>query len=716
MSWELDTSAWMTKKLIFPPINEQGDQVVDWITTENSGLVKTAAAGKTTYHKRIQDYIERVKPRKDMACCVISALGSYETWGQNVNGDRFPRIMFVEGQHKTYERNGFPYKHHLNKPHLGHKQYGERVTLAEFNDKMDRVELIVWYDLSRDTNLLDDIESGNVGVSMGMKTPYDECTIKGCGNKAKTPRDYCAHAHPEKGLSYGYRMGMILPDGQQIGRWNRYANFFDISRVLIPAWKPGRILEKVASQNQRFWNINPEFMRPSAELAKEAQIKKAEMYKTVPGLDEQKNKKAVEFLNMAQDIQSCEPEIPRGTIHRIAEKAPLKNIISTMLGLGVVPKPKEFQRIVLVKTGQAKLADHFEKIGCVFTDYPEGGCSNPDLIDIAPEFFSEKIACELEPYLKDRSCLRPFLFDRMEKMASQNLLLPKQNLIGRKTEKRNLGSEALKTMAGIGGLFALMRGGITGAPLKYKEKTMMPLLKDIPNAKPGFKIEKTFEKMFGTNPLIKMMVLAAVGKGAITAWQKMNTDKPLTNYDQPLDTPPLVRYNDNYLDDLARRNETPFVKLGGWNPSKIVSMFKGPEARTFGKTFTRAAIGLPAAYMLAGVLQNKMNRDPYAQASEGSIGGFLRKHPGIAATAFTFHPHAIDIAKGLIKKASVASDVKDWAIFGAMEQGNPMTNISGGVVDALLINAVSKAYKAVKNRVNKNRFNQPKFSNHYHRR
>lgn len=713
MNHFIDTNEWMDKRLIFPPINDRGEQVVNWITSEDSGLIKTAAAKKTTYHKRIQDYIEKVKPRKDMACCVISALGSYETWGQNINGDRFPRVMFLEGQHKTYEKVGYPFKHHLNKPDRGHPIYGDRVTLAEFNERMDRVELIVWYDLTKDTSLLNDIESGNVGVSMGMKTPYDMCTITGCGNKAKTQNEYCIHANRETSAAHGYRMGMILPDGQQIGRWNRYAKFFDISRVLIPAWQPGRILEKVASSGQKFWNISPEYMVPSAYLAKSAEAEKqaqldknADMYKTVPSLEQQKSEKAVEFMNMAKGIQSCEPELPSGVLNNMAERHPLKKIISTMLGLGVVPKPKEFQRIVLVKVGKKDLADEFEKQGHIFTDYPASEPKDETLIDVDYNFCSEKVAMVLEPYLKDRSCLRPFLYERLEKIAAQNYLLPQQPLIGQKREKRNLGKEAVKTMAGIGGLYALMRGAITGKPMTAGGKPLIPNLADIPGGHlAGSKVDKTFEKMFGTNPVVKMILLAALGSGAIAAAQKMSEPSILTNYDQPLDTPPLVRYNEDYLNTLKDRNAVPLVKLGAWDPQKIVSTFKGPMARTAGKTLKRAAIGLPAFYMLAGAFEAKRRRDPFAAHSEGSVKKFFREHPGLAATAFTFHPQAIDVAKGFLKKASVGDDVRDWAIFGAMDRMNPTLGITSGVADALLLNAATKAFKAVRRKFKKKNTN-----------
>lgn len=697
----LDHNEWMTKNLIFAPVNEKGEQVVHWITSENKQLIKTAADKKTTYHRKIAEYIENIKPRKDMACCIISALGSYETWGQNINGDRFPRIMFMEGQHKTYEKNGFPYKHHLNKPHLGHPSYGEKVALAEFNTAMDRVELIVWYDLNKDTSLLHDIENGNVGVSMGMKTPYDTCTISGCNNIAKHPDEYCVHSHREKRIPYSYYMGMIFPDGQQIGRWNRYANFFDISRVIIPAWSPGRILEKVASKTN--WNIPEQFRECSAHLAKQA-----DMIKDVPPLQQQINKKTIEFMNQANTIQKIEPELSTELLNNLAQKEDLKKILSTMLGMGIMPKPKEFQRMILVKIGKKDLADELEKNGHIFTDYKPAHIKNADLIEIDYKYCSEKIAYDLEPYLPYRSCIAPILLNRLEKIAvSQNLLLPEVShpKVKVRTKDRDLGREATKTLVGIGGLYAILRGILSGGkPVEVAGKKLLPTMAELGLSEvPGMKFEKLTEKLLGASPLVKMMILAAIGGATIGAVNKLRKPISIGTYDQPLDYPELVSYNDgSYLRDLASKNKTPLAKLGAWSPSGISTMLKGPEARTMGKTLTRALIGAPAFYMLAGTLEERRKLDPFAaQEPEGTVSGFLRKHPGLAATAFTFMPQGKDVALGLIKRGSLSSDVRDWAIFGAMATSNPALGVVGGVADALLFNATSKAFSSLQKKPNK---------------
>ena len=194
-----------------------------------------------------------------------------------------------------------------------------------------------------------------------------------------------------------------------------------------------------------------------------------------------------------------------------------------------------------------------------------------------------------------------------------------------------------------------------------------------------------------------MIILAAIGGGALSAFNKLREKTIVGTYDQPLDYPQLVRYNDNdYLKQLASKNLTPLTKIGAFNAEKFVSLFKGPAARSTGKTMLRAAIGLPAFYMLAGTLQEKRRRDPFGRDMEGTTEKFFRKHPGIAATSFTFFPQIKDVAMGLIKKGSLASDIQDWAVFGALEGRNAAIGVTGGIADALLFNAAKKAYKTIK--------------------
>ena len=727
-----DDNEWFDKRVVYAPINDKGDKVIDWITTENSGLIKLASAGKTTYHRKIAQYIqEKARPRPGWACCVISALGSYEVWGQNVNGDRFPRIMFQEGQHKTYERCGLPFKHHLNKPyahttkiplgngqfleehHAPHPVYGERVTLAEFNPIMDRVELIVWYDLSKDTNLLSDLSTGAVGVSMGMKTPFDTCTIRGCGNVAKDPSKYCIHSHPELRKKYGYFPGYTFPDGQQIGRWNRYARFFDISRVFIPAWEPGRIMEKVASDNRvggKYWNIPIHFHENSAILATKiaSTEKTADIVKTItPQMQSNPRAATTEFLSNAAKVQeSFEPALPSSLLNRLAERFDLKNIVSTMSTLGVVPRPREFQRMVLIKVGKKQLADELEKEACVFTIFEPRLPQDPSLIAIRPELCLEKIANELAPYMQSRSCIRPILMARLEKIA-MNVTATNQNynvsVPPQKNKDRRWSKEIALTMAGIGGLYALLRGALAGGkPISIEGKPVMPTMAELglESMPPGTKVENSLEHFMESSPVIKMLVLAAIGGSALTAMKKLNENHIVGNYDQPPGSP-LVDYNLDYRRGLQNLNASPMTKVG-WDAKNTLSMLRGPEARTTGKTLKRALIGVPAAYMIAGTMEAARAADPYAdQRPEGTVHKILRQDPELGAIGFTFLPHIKDLGMGLIKKASLGEDVRDFGIMGVLGASNPMLGVAGGVADALMFNAVTKAAEKIGERLAK---------------
>jgi hypothetical protein len=63
-----------------------------------------------------------------------------------------------------------------------------------------------------------------------------------------------------------------------------------------------------------------------------------------------------------------EPDMCSGQLDRIAQTADLGQTLSGMGAAGVVLKPKEFQRVVLVRTGQSGLADELDQRHTVFPE------------------------------------------------------------------------------------------------------------------------------------------------------------------------------------------------------------------------------------------------------------------------------------------------------------------------------------------------------------
>jgi hypothetical protein len=86
-----------------------------------------------------------------------------------------------------------------------------------------------------------------------------------------------------------------------------------------------------------------------------------------------------------------------------------------MIGLGIHPKPHEFQRIIIIKVGQPDVANFLDKNNLIFDPH-----SNVEPVDcpIDKSFFSDSIAKVLMPYMMKRSCFPDCLEPRLEKMAA----------------------------------------------------------------------------------------------------------------------------------------------------------------------------------------------------------------------------------------------------------------------------------------------------------
>ena len=195
----------------------------------DSGWLKKSAAVLT---KELSD----IRPESGKTFMHLIALGDSETYGANRNGDLFPKCA-NEKYHDTFVKYANFYRHHKNKPKLGHRVYGH-VKASAYNPEMHRVELIISIDNQAAPDTIEKVASGSdIPVSMAASVPFDECTI--CHNKARTVKDYCncitKHAT------------QVLADGRQVGMINWEPKFFDISEVARNADRIAFSLRKVAS-------------------------------------------------------------------------------------------------------------------------------------------------------------------------------------------------------------------------------------------------------------------------------------------------------------------------------------------------------------------------------------------------------------------------------------------------------------------------------------
>lgn len=206
-------------------------------------------------------FLKSITPDPNFTYVLVNALGAFETYDDNKNGDGFPLLPYNVGMkatcghkeceeslngwvsepetlghhYKTFEEHGGIYRHHQNKDKS--KSLGT-IDHAFLNERMKRVELLLKINRKKDSELIDKLDADEyLAVSMGCHVKWDVCTI--CGHRAPTRAYYCEHAK--------YSLRQIDPKtGKKVAVLNPSPKFFDISFVFRPADPTGYMLKKVA--------------------------------------------------------------------------------------------------------------------------------------------------------------------------------------------------------------------------------------------------------------------------------------------------------------------------------------------------------------------------------------------------------------------------------------------------------------------------------------
>jgi len=275
-------------------------------------------------------------------------------------------------------------------------------------------------------------------VSHNCKVKYDRCSI--CQNKAKSRSEYCIHLQNylrqivsrEMADRWSRELGITILPGSAVMMFNDHPKFFDISEVYIGAERTAFVLGKAAHVG----HVTPSIDIADAygvtdnDIDKLSMIgKKSEIDKKIGGPDSlqdfdgqvvavaNKMKDKIDVTNLR--VMADEPEINTSVLNSIAQAAPLSRVLSTMLGMGIQPKPREFQRIVLVSMGSSDIADALDKNNEIF-DYTDE--VEPIDLPIGSNGFDDCISRMLVGYVRDRSAYPEFLEPRfhevMDKSAS----------------------------------------------------------------------------------------------------------------------------------------------------------------------------------------------------------------------------------------------------------------------------------------------------------
>lgn len=507
----------MVKYIEFDSIDDYGIHIH---SLEHSSHALTKLASNN-YSKEIMDAISSLKREDKYYYVVINALGSFEIWGMNRNGDSFPRTGLShlslrsdvgteeDYGYKTFEYHSHFFHHHVNKNDS--PRYGT-VVFSHWNPKIERVELIVGLDRVKDAKTIEALENGDIiSVSMGARVKYDLCSI--CQHKAKTTKEYCKHLKSsmgryttdEQAKLWSKELNKIILPGTAICAINEKPKFFDISKVYVGAEPTAYVLGKVANYGHvmksadiaEAYGVTDELLDKIAILAKAGQINKnADIDKEISGgIDGQviaKGRAAALRKVVDDKLQKeipTEDSIPKNILDTLANNADLKSILSTMIGLGIHPKPREFQRIVIIKSGYPDVADFLDRNNFIFD--PDEKVEPIDC-PIHGSHFNDSIAKLLLPMMEKRSCFPDFLSPRLEKTASEareeSRILTPTNILagvaalfaGLKLKAMGMGpQQVLDTMMNKPWIGPLLGGGLaykflTGGGRSELNKVLVP--------------------------------------------------------------------------------------------------------------------------------------------------------------------------------------------------------------------------------------------------
>lgn len=329
------------------------------------------------------------------------ALGSYEAFGLNRNGDGFARDELIR-KHATFVDNAHYFKHHVNKdPALSRG----RPVASAFNDRTDMVDLIIVADMDKCSEQIQALESGKrVPTSMGAKVSFDVCTI--CGHQAKTRDQYCEHVHKLASAPYGMRS--VLGDGRVCGVMNPNPRFFDISDVVIGAAPESETLLKVASFGGAIGGAEMAELIGLAKIAGDFEDNKhAAITKRIPGHLEGQPIMRRGLSRMSESEGTIDP----AAIDHARDSVGFDGVLRNSAAMGIVLKPEEFSRA-------AKL----------------GSFSPPTLSEIrASEPMPKKIlTASLDPEIvsmfadafEERSAFMPALLNRIQETRTKTASYP----------------------------------------------------------------------------------------------------------------------------------------------------------------------------------------------------------------------------------------------------------------------------------------------------
>lgn len=346
-------------------------RIVSFIKTA-SGLELDDRKLKSLACDEAKAFAQTLSPVPGKRIILVSALGSFEVWGQNKKADAFPyrainglppeglppdffravqnKIPKIYGQivykskfdeHGSQIGGGNTFYEHINRlprasGRIVYLSPGSDIrcgyVLASFWNKiMHRLELVIEVWESKLMHICRAIDNGELpGVSMACDIPFDRCYI--CNHLALTGDDYCVHLN--KTL---YKRGFIFPNGKVIAMINDFPVFFDISIVKHPAAEEGRTLFKVASFDNEIDNQVKTAGYTGSIMEPE--------YSTVNNV----HKTNIDSAMKLQSMRMYEHPFSHAVIGKL-QKFPVRRLVKYLSVLGIFPTGHDFAQLLFNKT------------------------------------------------------------------------------------------------------------------------------------------------------------------------------------------------------------------------------------------------------------------------------------------------------------------------------------------------------------------------------
>ena len=297
---------------------------------------------------------------------------------------------------------------------------------AAWNPRMHRVELVTKVTEDRCgaqgvTSIWDNLRNlVYADVSMGARVPGDLCSVHADWEELrKAQATYNPRVHANEGVAVAEyhkrrpirgwartrkeycedmlkRPNAILADGRKVFVYNHYPKFFDISYVFVGADRTAKAMIHVASPAT--------LSTPSEKFRKgwSAVFEDAGAQKTASaskhGTIYKSNIPSNQVPAVVRNISNKEMDLPDDLLSEIGSHD-TPAALSTLSSLGIVLKPSEFQRVVLVHRGHSDLADRLSKRNLVFE---RGAAEHPMAL---PDQFIPRLVELLRPFIRRRSAL-----------------------------------------------------------------------------------------------------------------------------------------------------------------------------------------------------------------------------------------------------------------------------------------------------------------------